>query len=109
MKTTIRVAIICILAVGIAGVITLASKRIRTTPATGNVITSSASASPPGGVAEQTVRITAKNFEFNPGVVTLKKGVPVVLELTSQDREHGFSLRAFGVRSVVKAGDTSRG
>lgn len=63
-----------------------------------------------GGVpsAEQVIRITAKNFEFAPGTITVKKGVPVVLELSSQDRRHGFSLRAFGVRTDVKPGSVSR-
>lgn len=58
--------------------------------------------------AEQVIRITAKNFEFTPGTITVKKGVPVVLELSSQDRRHGFSLRAFGVRTDVKPGSVSR-
>jgi cytochrome c oxidase subunit 2 len=58
--------------------------------------------------AEQVIRITAKNFEFTPGTITVKKGVPVVLELSSGDRRHGFSLRAFGVRTDVKPGSVSR-
>jgi cytochrome c oxidase subunit II len=58
--------------------------------------------------AEQVIHITARNFEFSPGTITVKKGVPVVLELSSADRKHGFSLRAFGVRADIKPGSVSR-
>ncbi len=54
------------------------------------------------------VRITARKFEYSPSTVTLKKGVPVVLELTSLDRHHGFKLPDFGVRADVKPGDVTR-
>lgn len=56
----------------------------------------------------QVIQITAKKFEFTPTAITVKKGVPVVLELTSQDRKHGFILRAFGIRTDVKPGGVSR-
>jgi cytochrome c oxidase subunit 2 len=58
--------------------------------------------------AEQVIHITARNFEFSPGMITVKKGVPVVLELSSADRKHGFRLRAFGVRADIKPGGVSR-
>jgi cytochrome c oxidase subunit II len=70
--------------------------------ATASVMASAAS------VAEQVIHITARNFEFSPGTITVKKGVPVVLELSSADRRHGFSLRAFGVRADIKPGAVSR-
>lgn len=60
------------------------------------------------GAAERVIRVTAKNFEFTPDTITVKKGEPVVLEITSLDRKHGFSLRAFGVRADVKPGETAR-
>jgi len=49
-----------------------------------------------------------KNFQFNPDSITLKKGEPVVFEISSGDRKHGFSLRAFGIRSDVLPGKVSR-
>jgi cytochrome c oxidase subunit II len=58
--------------------------------------------------AERVIHITAKNFEFSPESITLKKGEPVVFEISSGDRKHGFSLRAFGVRSDVLPGKVSR-
>ena len=38
------------------------------------------------------IEIKAKKFEFSPADVTLKKGEPVILRLTSEDRTHGFLL-----------------
>ena len=57
---------------------------------------------------EKVIRLKAKNFEFTPGEITVKKGEPVVLELTSEDRTHGFNLPDFGVRTEVKPGTVSR-
>ena len=58
--------------------------------------------------AEQVIHITAKKFDFSPDSITLKKGEPVVFEISSADREHGFNLRAFGVRTNVSPGKMSR-
>ena len=55
-----------------------------------------------GRAADKTVHITAKKFEFTPGEITAKKGEPVVLEIKSEDVNHGFSLPDFGVRGEVK-------
>jgi len=57
---------------------------------------------------ERVIHISAKKFEFSPDSITLKKGEPVVLEISSADREHGFNLRAFGVRTNVSPGKVSR-
>ena len=57
---------------------------------------------------EQVIRMTAKKFEYSPNEITVKKGVPVILEITSLDRDHGFKLRAFGVRADIKPGATTR-
>ena len=60
-----------------------------------------------GVPAERVIHITAKKFEFSPDSITLKKGEPVVFEISSEDRKHGFSLHAFGVRSDVLPGKVS--
>jgi len=57
---------------------------------------------------EQIIRITAKKFAYSPSQIVLKKGDPVVLELTSQDREHGFRQEELGIRVDVKPGETAR-
>jgi cytochrome c oxidase subunit II len=39
------------------------------------------------------IEITAKRFEFSPSQITVKKGHPVTLRLTSQDVKHGFFVK----------------
>ncbi len=51
---------------------------------------------------EQVIQIKAKKFEYTPSEITLKKGVPVVLELASLDRLHGFNCPAFGIRGDIQ-------
>ena len=58
--------------------------------------------------AEKEIHITAKKFDFTPDTITLKKGEPVVLVFSSEDRKHGFNLRAFGIRADVNPGATAR-
>ena len=43
------------------------------------------------------IEIAAKKFEFNPNVVTLKKGEPVTIHVTSLDRAHGLLVPAFHI------------
>ncbi len=50
------------------------------------------------------IRITAKKFDFTPGEITVKKGVPVALELTSSDRVHGFTLPDFKLTAKIEPG-----
>jgi cytochrome c oxidase subunit 2 len=72
------------------------------------VVASLAVALKTGSTTEKVIRVTAKKFEFSPGEITVKKGVPVVLELTSSDRTHGFKLPDFGVRADAKPGEITR-
>lgn len=53
---------------------------------------------------EQVIKISAKKFEFIPNQITLKKRVPVVLELTSQDRAHGFNAPDLNARTAILPG-----
>jgi cytochrome c oxidase subunit 2 len=57
---------------------------------------------------EQVIRISAKTFEFEPSEITVKKGIPVTLELISADRQHGFKLSAFQLRADLKPGSVER-
>ena len=52
--------------------------------------------------AKQVIQITAKKFEFTPNTITVKKGAPVALELTSADRMHGFDCPGLGIRSDIE-------
>ena len=53
------------------------------------------------------IEITAKRFSFTPGEITLKKGEPVVLVLSSQDVPHGIRFKELGVETKVNKGQTS--
>jgi cytochrome c oxidase subunit II len=57
---------------------------------------------------EKVVKLTAKKFEYSPSEITVKKGEPVVLEISSEDVKHGFNLPNFGVRLDVKPGAVNR-
>jgi cytochrome c oxidase subunit 2 len=58
--------------------------------------------------AEQVVHMTAKKFEYTPNQITLKKGAPVVLEITALDRDHGFKVPELGIRADLKSGQVTR-
>ena len=58
--------------------------------------------------AEREIHITAKKFDFTPDTITVKKGESIVLVISSQDRKHGFNLRAFGIRADINPGETAR-
>ena len=47
------------------------------------------------------IKITAKRFDYTPGKLTLKKGEPVVLELSTSDVLMGFNLPDFNVRADI--------
>jgi cytochrome c oxidase subunit 2 len=53
---------------------------------------------------EQVIHLTAKKFEYSPNEITVKKGQPVVIEIVSLDRKHGFTIPDLKVRSDVKPG-----
>jgi cytochrome c oxidase subunit 2 len=53
------------------------------------------------------VKISAKRFTYVPDLIVLKKGVPVTLELTSQDVKHGFSAPQLNLHAKIEPGKTS--
>jgi cytochrome c oxidase subunit 2 len=63
---------------------------------------------PPPPAAERVIRITAKRFEYAPAAITVKRGQPVVFELTATDHDHGFYLTAFRVQADLDRGKTVR-
>ena len=50
---------------------------------------------------ERVIKIVAKRFDYTPGNFTLKKGEPVILELTSADVLMGFNLPDFNLRADI--------
>ena len=55
---------------------------------------------------EQRIAIVAKRFDFTPGDITVKKGTPVVIALTSQDVDHGLKFKEFNFSLSAKKGET---
>ena len=57
---------------------------------------------------ERVIKILARRFTFSPDKLTLTKGVPVVLELTSADVLMGFSAPDFQVRADIIPGQVAK-
>lgn len=58
--------------------------------------------------SDQVIKISAKKFEFSPNEVHLKKGVPVILELTSLDRLHGIFCQELNINAKIEPGKITR-
>jgi cytochrome c oxidase subunit 2 len=54
------------------------------------------------------IQVNAHQWAFSPDTINLKKGSPVVLELTTSDVHHGFNLPDLGVRADIIPGKTTR-
>lgn len=52
------------------------------------------------------IDMTAKQWEFNPGIVTVREGSKVKLNIKSIDVTHGFALPDFGVSENLAPGNT---
>ena len=50
------------------------------------------------------IDIAAKRFEFTPNQITLKKGEPVILRVTSSDVTHGFFSRQLKIDGLIEPG-----
>ena len=59
---------------------------------------------PSSGFHEFTM--TAKNFEFDPSVITVKKGEKVRLIITTTDHDHGIKIEGYDINQVLKKGET---
>jgi cytochrome c oxidase subunit 2 len=57
---------------------------------------------------ELVIKMTAKRFEYSPKEITLKKGVPVILEITALDRLHGFYCPDLKLRADLLQGKVTR-
>jgi cytochrome c oxidase subunit 2 len=55
----------------------------------------------------QVVKIMASKYQFIPDHITLTKGEPITIQLTSTDRMHGFLLRALKIDSTIEPGKTT--
>jgi cytochrome c oxidase subunit 2 len=50
------------------------------------------------------IRISARQYEFSPDHLTLKRGEPVTLVLTTEDRKHGFLSDGLGIDADILPG-----
>ncbi len=57
---------------------------------------------------EPVIRVSAKKFAFTPDTLTLKRGVPVILEFTTEDVLMGFNVPDLGLRADIIPGQTTR-
>ncbi len=57
--------------------------------------------------APRRIEITAKQFEFEPAEITVKKGEPVVLVIKSADVAHGLRFRDLNLNVKVDKGGTA--
>ncbi|HWZ71542.1 MAG TPA: cupredoxin domain-containing protein [Casimicrobiaceae bacterium] len=57
---------------------------------------------------EQVIKILARRFTYTPNKLSLKRGVPVILELTSADVLMGFSAPDFDARADIVPGQVAR-
>lgn len=48
------------------------------------------------------IRVTARRFEFEPRIITVQKGQPVRLVITSTDVAHGFSIDDFNIDEDIE-------
>ena len=54
------------------------------------------------------IHVSARRFVFTPNEIAVRKGEPVVFELTTEDVFMGFNLPDFNVRSDIVPGKATR-
>jgi cytochrome c oxidase subunit 2 len=66
-------------------------------------------AAPDTAVSKDTkeIRMTAKKYEYDPAVITVKEGEHVKLIITALDHDHGFKIDAFHVDQLLKKGEST--
>ena len=58
--------------------------------------------------APQRIIVTSKRVSFDPGEITLKKGEPVIIVLTSKDVQHGLKFEEFNQVVKAKKGESNQ-
>jgi len=52
------------------------------------------------------IKVTARRFDFAPATITVQKGQPVRLVITSADVDHGFAIKEFKISEKIGAKET---
>ncbi len=58
----------------------------------------------PTSTQETTIRMTARKYQFEPPIVTVKQGARVKLVITAADHDHGFKLEAYNIDRKLPKG-----
>jgi cytochrome c oxidase subunit 2 len=58
----------------------------------------------PAQDAPRRIEVSVKKFSYTPAEVTVKKGEPVVLVLTSEDVTHGLKFKELNLNTKVEKG-----
>ena len=53
------------------------------------------------------IKVSAKRFEYSPREITVKRGTPVIFQLTTEDRSHGFNIPSMNLRAEIVPGKVS--
>lgn len=53
------------------------------------------------------IAVVAKRYSFEPAEITVHRGQPVTLELTSADVTHGLAVKELDIKTEIKKGKTS--
>lgn len=53
------------------------------------------------------MRVTAKKYEYDPAVITVREGDRVRLIVTALDHDHGFKIEAYHIDQLVKKGESA--
>jgi cytochrome c oxidase subunit 2 len=54
--------------------------------------------------APQKIEVSVKKFAYSPAEITVKKGEPVVLVLTTEDVAHGLKFKELNLNAKVEKG-----
>jgi cytochrome c oxidase subunit 2 len=57
---------------------------------------------------EKTIRIVSERFNYSPAEITVRKGVPVILQFTTKDVLMGFNLPDFEAKVDIVPGKVAR-
>ena len=55
----------------------------------------------------RTINIVAKRFTYEPNDITVKKGEPVVLKLTTTDVTHGLKFKDLNLNTKIEKGKSN--
>jgi cytochrome c oxidase subunit 2 len=53
------------------------------------------------------INVSVKRFAYEPSQITLKKGEPVVIKLTTEDVAHGLKFKELNLNTKIEKGKTA--